>query len=122
MASSDMDITQLEAFLTSQIKRREGQRITDTQASVLRKFWKNHKLKIHDAMIKHSTFNSSLETTKWRVNVPIQSQTTQRLSNFPTALLEMTLRNGQSPDKVKLVCNGREVNLALGENDEFLER
>jgi hypothetical protein len=41
-----MDLNQLEAFLVSQTKHREHP-ITEDQAQVFRKFWKNSKNKNH---------------------------------------------------------------------------
>ena len=46
----DMDTAKLDAFLTSQTKKKEGG-LTPEQTKVYAKFWKNHRAKIHKAMV-----------------------------------------------------------------------
>ena len=46
----DMDTAKLDVFLTSQTKKKEGG-LTPEQAKVYAKFWKNHRAKIHKAMV-----------------------------------------------------------------------
>ena len=46
----DMDTAKLDVFLTSQTKKKEGG-LTPEQAKVYAKFWKNHRTKIHKAMV-----------------------------------------------------------------------
>ena len=62
LASMDMDTAKLDVFLTSQTKKKEGG-LTPEQAKVYAKFWKNHRTKIHKAMV--STQYLSLLNANW---------------------------------------------------------
>lgn len=44
-----MDFNQLEAFLTSQTKKKGG--LTEAQAAAFSKFWKNNRTKIHNILV-----------------------------------------------------------------------
>ncbi len=46
----DMDAAKLDAFLASQTKKKDGG-LTQEQAKVYAKFWKNHRTKIHKALV-----------------------------------------------------------------------
>ncbi|KAJ8309499.1 hypothetical protein KUTeg_014373 [Tegillarca granosa] len=87
MVSADMDFNQLEAFLTSQIKKREGA-LTEDQANVLRRFWKSHKNKIHDSIISQTKWNNSLKQVSWRIDVKSQAKNIEQI-NEPTAIVEL---------------------------------
>ena len=88
-----MDFNQLEAFLTSQMKRREGA-MTEDEASAYRKFWKVHKNKIHDTLVSKTNWNNTLKKVSWRIDVKSQSKTTENL-NEPSAIVELQIRNPQ---------------------------
>lgn len=89
MVSADMDLNQSEAFLTSQMKKPEGG-ITENQANAFRKFWKNHKNKIHEAVIAHSTWNNTLKHVSWRIDIQSQARHIDQI-NAPTAIMELQL-------------------------------
>ena len=91
MAAADMDMAQLEAFLTSRIKKKDGG-ITEASARVYGKFWKNHRVKIHESLVKKCQWNRCLENFNWRVDMKSQSRTEANLAS-PTAFLELRLKN-----------------------------
>ncbi|XP_010141101.1 PREDICTED: COMM domain-containing protein 1, partial [Buceros rhinoceros silvestris] len=93
IASADMDLNQLEAFLTAQTKKQGG--ITSDQAAVIAKFWKNHRIKIHESMINRSRWDNVLKNMNWRVDLKSQSRHIDQI-NTPVAIVEMELgKNGQ---------------------------
>ncbi|XP_054053386.1 COMM domain-containing protein 1 isoform X3 [Rissa tridactyla] len=107
IASADMDLNQLEAFLTAQTKKQGG--ITADQAAVIAKFWKNHRTKIHESLINQSRWDNVLKNMNWRVDLKSQSRHIDQI-NTPVAIVEMELgKNGQlcstaegrEPSKVK---------------------
>ncbi|XP_064622669.1 COMM domain-containing protein 1-like [Lineus longissimus] len=108
MASSDMDFDKLEAFLISQTKKRDGA-ITEEEAKVFSKFWRNHKTKIHDTLIAATSWNNSLKSVNWRIDVKSQSKNIDQL-NIPTAIMEFQVTEGL--DKAK------EPEVVLFEMDE----
>ncbi|KAK3093100.1 hypothetical protein FSP39_011050 [Pinctada imbricata] len=89
MVSADMDFNQLEAFLTSQMKRRDHP-MTEVHANVYRKFWKTHKNKIHDILVSQSNWNNSLKKVSWRIDIKSQSRHVDQM-NEPTAIVELTM-------------------------------
>ncbi|NXI47535.1 COMD1 protein, partial [Galbula dea] len=99
IASADMDLNQLEAFLTAQTKKQGG--ITSEQAAVLAKFWKNHRVKIHESLINRSRWDSSLKTMSWRVDLKSQSRHMDQI-NTPVAIVEMEL--GKSGQESEFLC------------------
>ncbi|XP_042652110.1 COMM domain-containing protein 1 isoform X2 [Tyto alba] len=89
-----MDLNQLEAFLTAQTKKQGG--ITSDQAAVIAKFWKNHRIKIHESLINQSRWDNVLKNMNWRVDLKSQSRHVDQI-NTPVAIVEMELgKNGQS--------------------------
>lgn len=86
-----MDFNQLEAFLTSQMKKRENP-ISEEQANAFRKFWKTHKNKIHDSLIMNSNWSNSLKKVSWRIDVKSQSKSVDQIHE-PTAIMELQLAN-----------------------------
>ncbi|KAM6272243.1 COMM domain-containing protein 1 isoform 2-T2 [Spheniscus humboldti] len=88
-----MDLNQLEAFLTAQTKKQGG--ITSDQAAVIAKFWKNHRIKIHESLINQSRWDNVLKNMNWRVDLKSQSRHIDQI-NTPVAIVEMELgKNGQ---------------------------
>ena len=92
---SDMDFKQLEAFLTSQIKRRESP-LTEEQASAVTKFWRNHKMKIHNILVEKSNFSNKLKQMNWRIDLKTQGRHLDQI-NTPTAIFELQIeRQGEN--------------------------
>ncbi|NXI17406.1 COMD1 protein, partial [Irena cyanogastra] len=93
IASADMDLNQLEAFLTAQTKKQGG--ITSDQAAVIAKFWKNHRAQIHESLVSQSRWDNALRNISWRVDLQSQLRHADQI-NTPVALVEMELgKNGQ---------------------------
>ncbi|KAM7060411.1 COMM domain-containing protein 1 isoform 2-T2 [Acridotheres tristis] len=94
IASADMDLNQLEAFLTAQTKKQGG--ITSDQAAVIAKFWKNQRTQIHESLINQSRWDNVLKNMNWRVDLKSQLRHIDQI-NTPVAIVEMELgKNGQS--------------------------
>ncbi|XP_029845125.2 COMM domain-containing protein 1 [Ixodes scapularis] len=68
LAASNMDWTQLEAFLTSQTKRQEGG-LTAEQAQSTARFWQGHRSRIRASVLAQSRWDPGLESCSWRVDV-----------------------------------------------------
>lgn len=98
MVSADMDFNQSEAYLTSQMKKREGA-ITEEQANALRKFWKTHKNKIHEAVISRTTWNNTIKQMSWRIDIKSQSRHVDQI-NAPTAIMELQIGPNDQPIQV----------------------
>ena len=93
-----MDMTQLEAFLTAQMKRKEGA-LSEQQAAALRKFWKANKVKIHDSIVLQTMWGNSLQKVSWRVDLQSQTRNTEQI-NIPTAIMELHLSDNLDSSKV----------------------
>ena len=101
MVSADMDFNQSEAFLTSQMKKRDGA-ITEDQANALRKFWKTHKNKIHEAVISRTTWNNTIKQMSWRIDIKSQARHIDQI-NTPTAIMELQIGPNDQPIQVSYV-------------------
>ena len=94
-----MDAGQLDAFLTSQKRKREGA-MTEDQAKVYARFWKNHRSRIHEALVARTLWSPSLVDLSWRIDIKTQSRQSDRLS-CPTAILELQLKDPLHKEQVK---------------------
>ncbi|XP_023229904.1 COMM domain-containing protein 1-like [Centruroides sculpturatus] len=90
MAVSDMDFNQLEAFLTSQVKRKGG--ITNEQSKILSKFWKTHKAKIHSSLVAKSCWNQTLKDFRWRTDLKSCTKDNNDV-NVPIAIVDLEVEN-----------------------------
>ncbi|NXX48769.1 COMD1 protein, partial [Tricholaema leucomelas] len=94
IASADMDLNQLDVFLTAQTKKPGG--ITAEQAAVIAKFWKNHRAKVHESLVSRSRWDNVLRNLSWRVDLKAQHRHLQQINTTPVAIVEMELgKNGQ---------------------------
>ncbi|XP_057295997.1 COMM domain-containing protein 1-like [Hydractinia symbiolongicarpus] len=84
---SDMELKQLEAFLTSQMKKKPDY-LSEAQAAAITKFWKTNKHKIHDVIVTRSTWNNHLKTLKWRIDVSYENK---EKGGEPKAIFEMDM-------------------------------
>ncbi|CAB3981479.1 COMM domain-containing 1-like [Paramuricea clavata] len=95
---ADMDFNQLEAFLTSQRKKRQGA-ITEGQSAAIVKFWKSQKSKIHDILVDKSRWNNKLKDLSWRIDFKSQARHVSQL-NTPVAIVEMKFQNPRNEENV----------------------
>jgi len=105
MSMTDMDIGQAEAFLTSQTKKRDGG-LTEEQATILLKFWKSHKERIHESLVSECVWGSKLTSLSWRVDVKSRTRQSDATISEPCAIVELQLDHEHlSKDKkVEVVC------------------
>ncbi|KAI8507761.1 PREDICTED: COMM domain-containing protein 1-like [Branchiostoma belcheri] len=96
MVSADMDFKQLEAFATSQTKRKQGG-ITEEEAQMLTKFWKTHKSKIHQVVVSRCAWNNKLKDVSWRIDLKMQAKHVDQI-NQPTAIVELQVQNGEQKE------------------------
>ncbi|XP_029449551.1 COMM domain-containing protein 1 isoform X2 [Rhinatrema bivittatum] len=114
-----MDLNQLEAFLTAQTKKQGG--ITADQATVIAKFWKNHKTDIRDSLITQSRWEHSLKTINWRVDLKARSRHMDH-GNTPVAIAEIELgKNEQASEFLCLEFDETKINHILKKLSEVEE-
>ena len=99
IVSADMDFNQLEAFLTSQTRRKQGS-LTQEQAAAFLKFWKSQKVKIHDVLVQRSSWNNRLKDISWRIDLNSQGRHLQQI-NTPVAIVEMQVEKRSTENKVE---------------------
>jgi len=105
MSTTDMELTQAEAFLTSQTKKRDGG-LMEEQAVVLLKFWKTHKERIHESLVSECVWGSKLTSLSWRVDVKSHTRQTDGAINEPCAIVELQLDHKQHSNdkKAEVIC------------------
>ncbi|XP_053793215.1 COMM domain-containing protein 1 [Vidua chalybeata] len=119
IASADMDLNQLEAFLTAQTKKQGG--ITSDQAAVIAKFWKNHRTQIHESLISQSRWDNVLKNMNWRVDLKSQLRHVDQI-NTPVAIVEMELgKNGQESEFLCLEFDEAKLSQMLKKLSEIEE-
>ncbi|XP_061482136.1 COMM domain-containing protein 1 [Rhineura floridana] len=117
IASADMDLNQLEAFLTAQTKKPGG--ITTDQAAVIAKFWKNQRVKIRESLINQSKWENSLKNMSWRVDLKSQSRHIDQINN-PVAIVELELgKNGQESEFLSLEFDEIKLNQMMKKLSEI---
>ena len=97
MVSADMDMTQLEAFLTAQSKKREAP-LTEEQAGAIRKFWKSNKMKIHESIISQTMWGNTLQKVSWRIDLKSQARHVTEI-NAPSAIMELQIADSLQKEK-----------------------
>ncbi|XP_016050903.2 COMM domain-containing protein 1 isoform X1 [Erinaceus europaeus] len=119
IASADMDFNQLEAFLTAQTKKQGG--ITSDQAAVISKFWKSHKTKIRESLMKQSRWDSGLRGLSWRIDGKSQSRHSAQI-HTPVAIMELELgKNGQESEFLCLEFDEVKISQVLKKLSEIEE-
>ncbi|KAL5474430.1 hypothetical protein EMCRGX_G026375 [Ephydatia muelleri] len=101
LVTADMDFTQLDAFLTSQVKKRQGA-ISEKEAATVTRFWRNQKAKIHQRLVEQSTWDNKVKAISWRVDVKTKSKETEQL-NQASAIVEMQLGTDQNTNPNEVV-------------------
>ncbi|KAM6972065.1 COMM domain-containing protein 1 [Aplochiton taeniatus] len=95
IAMADMDQAQLEAFLTAQTKKQGGGGVSAEQAAVLSRFWKSHRARVRESLLRQSRWEPALRSLKWRVDLQTSSSRGET-TNSAVALVELELgRAGQ---------------------------
>ncbi|XP_068088479.1 COMM domain-containing protein 1 isoform X2 [Hyperolius riggenbachi] len=118
IASADMDLNQIEAFLTAQTKKQGG--ITAEQSVVIAKFWKNHKKKIRESLINQTRWENQLKNLKWRVDVKSQSKHSDQV-NSAAAIVEMEIGTKDKSEFLCLELNEAKLNEMLKKLNEVEE-
>jgi len=67
---------------------------TDEQKTLLAKFWRNQKAKIHDSLVSKSFWESSLSSVNWRIDVKTKSKNSNDLSE-PVAIVELEMKKSK---------------------------
>ncbi|CAM1320883.1 COMMD1 (predicted) [Pycnogonum litorale] len=118
IAASDMDLNQLEAFLTSQVKKKDSD-MTEDEANVFFKFWKNHKSRVHDSLVNRTSWNDSLKSVDWRVDIVNKSRYLSSVGE-PVTVVEMQVEKKNIKDTrvIRFEVNGKQLdNLISTLND-----
>ncbi|XP_038072686.1 COMM domain-containing protein 1-like [Patiria miniata] len=100
IVSGNMDVNQLEAFLTSQTKKKGG--INGAQAAAFSKFWRSNKAKIHDSIVAKSMWGNGLRSMSWRIDIKSQGRHIDQI-NTPTAIVELQLAENNSDKEAEVV-------------------
>merc|ERR1711973_458038 len=89
MVYSDMDVNQLQAYLTSLINKKQNS-ITEEQKEAIVKFWNNNKQKLHQLMVDKCTFNNTMTSFKWRVDIDYKDNTQ---TSEPKVIFDIGVQN-----------------------------
>merc|ERR1711962_1720941 len=100
IVSGNMDVNQLEAFLTSQTTKKGG--INSAQAAAFSKFWRSNKAKIHDSIVAKSMWGNRLKSMSWRIDIKSQGKHIDQI-NMPTAIVELQLTGNDSDKDVEVI-------------------
>ncbi|XP_041467943.1 COMM domain-containing protein 1-like [Lytechinus variegatus] len=121
VVSIDMDFNQLEAFLTSQMKKKEGG-ISQAQATAFTKFWRNNRSKIHEKVVSQSIFGNTLKDVSWRIDIKSQAKHIDQI-NMPTAIVELKLADNshidKDPDHLRFEMDENQLNQVIGNLEEI---
>ena len=99
IVTSDMDFNQLDIFLQSQMKKKDGY-LSSSDAATLTKFWKLQKNKIHEKLVALTTWDNELKSLSWRVDACSKARHISEL-NQTSAIVEIQL--GPPDKKASLV-------------------
>ncbi|KAK7492347.1 hypothetical protein BaRGS_00016444 [Batillaria attramentaria] len=121
MVSADMDMTQLEAFLSAQSKKRDAP-LSEEQISAVRKFWKLNKTKIHESIISQTMWGNTLQKVSWRIDLKSQARHVNQI-NAPSAIMELqigeTLNKDKAADVVRFEMDEEKLTRVLASMQEI---
>lgn len=110
---ADMDQAQLEAFLTAQTKKQGCGGVSVDQAAALSCFWKGHRARVRESLLKQSRWEPALRDLTWRVDLQTSTSRGEN-KNSAVALVELELgRAGQVSEFVCLEFDDTSVNQVL---------
>merc|ERR1712168_355441 len=97
MVNSDMEVNQLEAYLTSLCNKKNTTTTTTTtimeeHKGAIMKFWNTSKHKLHTVMVDKCRFNNAMTSFKWRVDIDYKDNTQ---SSEPKVIFEIGVTNTQ---------------------------
>lgn len=78
-------------------------------ANIVLGFWNNERDKIHNALLSASTYNNSITSLKWRIDVEAANKKNTEV-NEPTALFEILLKKGASDNATATTTAKFEMN------------
>eukprot|EP00794_Sanderia_malayensis_P019822 gene19823-21762_t len=121
IVSSDMDFRQLEAFLTSQMQRKD-KAIKEDQAAAIARFWKNHKSKVHNVMVERSTFGNRLKQSNWRIDYKTHSKDVNHI-NAAVAIYELEIeKQDKKTEKMIFEINATQLDDTLNKFQTIKEK
>ena len=97
------------APLPAQVNLGEG------QAEIFTTCWKNECVKVHEVVVKRSTFNNTLEKCSWRMDLVTNARDTEGELERATAVVEMSLKPGGVP--AGAAPAGQKVRFELSQDD-----
>jgi len=90
-AQNDWELLDLESNL-------KQTNFSDEQQEVFLKFWRTQKTKIHDIVIKDTTWNNTLQKMSWRIDSKTKSKKVPEMNEL-TAIVEMVIGDNQHKRK-----------------------
>jgi len=82
------DVNKLETIL-------KRVKLETPHANIAIGYWNNEREKIHNALLLSSTYNNSVTSLKWRIDVEAANKKNTE-ANEPTALFEIQFKKGAS--------------------------
>lgn len=113
-ASSNVDAAKVVA--------RSG--MVDPHAKVLSSWWNNEREKIHDVLVRRSTWNEHFSKLSWRVDVKTVGSKSGSDANEPIALFELRTLSGNAKNQTQFELNRtgiQELMVVLGNVERALE-
>ncbi|XP_069024188.1 COMM domain-containing protein 1 [Embiotoca jacksoni] len=114
IATADMDLAQLEIFLTAQTRKQGGGGVSAEQAAALSRFWKSQRVRVRESLLAQSHWEPGLRGLSWRVDLQTAAGRGDAAQSGPVALMELELgRAGQDSEFVCLEFDEAKVNQVL---------
>jgi len=66
-------------------------KLENSHSNIVIAFWNNEREKIHNAILQKSTYNNSITSLKWRIDVEAANKKNTEVSE-PTALFEIQFK------------------------------
>jgi hypothetical protein len=82
------DVSKMEVIL-------KRVKLDTPHANIVLGYWSNEREKIHNSLLLANTFNNSVTSLKWRIDVEAANKKNNEV-NDPTALFEIQLKKGAS--------------------------
>ena len=106
---SNMELKQLEAYLTAQAKKKEDF-LNESQISSIIKFWRNNKEKLNQVMIEKSSFSDRLRKINYKIDLKYNKDDLTPLDPKVVFNISTSKRNEDENKQFSFECDLESLN------------
>eukprot|EP00039_Didymoeca_costata_P005738 m.84021 g.84021 ORF g.84021 m.84021 type:complete len:180 (-) comp12951_c0_seq2:2303-2842(-) len=118
-AAEDMDLQKLESYLSDKVTKKE---IPESVAVAVQKLWKKDRVKIHDNLVKKTSWEDKFGGMSWRLDVLTKSRFIEELGD-PAGIVEIKIEKADNAgnDVCRFEMDAKELDKVVAEVEKVEE-